>query len=386
MKILTKAFALLLAGVMIFSFAACHEKDEIAVTVKNGEQTEEFTSAFYLYALMTADNEAYEKASAQLTDSGVKEEDITEKKLYAQKLDGKSYVDWTHARAKEIVAEMAAYKIKCDQNKLTLDKDTVANLETQVQQYWTGYGYQSVYETNGVSYETFKKAMTYPAYSTRYFDFIYGEGGEKEVPEKDILTAMEKNFEIANVISVDLSELKDDEVKKNREKLDGYVKKLKKGTPFSEIYNDYYNIKEDATTSSGASSSSSSAPSSSADATSSEVEKEEKLEPKDLYATLLGSKDTESYANDNFDTVKAMKKGEIKIVEDKEKKTLTLLVRGDIMADEYWTTNLNSVTLDILKGDEFKAEMDKVIEKLDVKVSKDAISAFDVKDLYKYSK
>ncbi len=384
MNILKKVAALLLVGVMVFSFAACHEKGEIAVTVKDGDLTEQFTSATYLFALMTADSEASNKVQEQWKEAEIDTSKMTMDNVYASKIEDKSYTTWVRDRAKEILVEYAAYKIKCDQNEVKLDEDDLKSTEDNAQIYWSYYGYQSLYEPNGISYDTFKKATVYPLYSNAYFEFVYGEGGEKEIAKADILKAMDENFVTANVIEVDLSSKKDDEAKKIRDKFNSYVSRLKKGEKFETIYNEYYEIKENTTSSntSGSSSSKVSSTDPSSDATSSEAEKV--LEPKDAYASLLGDDDTD-YASDHFDTVKAMKKGEIKLIDDTKNKKITLLIAGDMMNDEYWTENLTTVVMFLLKGEEFEKAMDEYMNGLDVDVDGYATKRFKVKDLYKYS-
>ncbi len=386
MKFLKKALAFVLASVMVCSFAACHKKGEIAVTVKDGELSEQFTSATYLFALMTADSEASSKVQEQWTKDKVDTSKMTEKDLYAAKIDKKSYTTWVRDRAKEILVEYAAYKMKCLQNDIKLKDTDIENAEYNAMYYWSYYGYQALYEPNGVGYETFKNANIYPLYSNAYFEFLYGEKGEKEIAKADILKAMDENFTIANVIEVDLSSKKDDEAKKIREKFEGYYSRLKKGAKFETIYNEYYEIKDTSSSKPSSSSNVSSNPSSSdvsSATTSSEPEKV--LEPKDAYATLLGDEDTD-YASDHFKTVKAMKKGEIKLIDDTEKKKITLLIAGDMMSDEYWTENLNTVVMFLLKGDEFEKAMDEYMNTLTVKVDGSATKRFSVKNLYKYSK
>ena len=385
MKFLKKALAFVLASIMVFSFAACHKKGEIAVTVKDGELSEQFTSATYLFALMTADSEASSKVQEKWTEDKVDTSKMTEKDLYAAKIDEKSYTTWVRDRAKEILVEYAAYKMKCQQNDVKLKDADIQGAEQNAVYYWSYYGYQSLYEPNGVSYETFKNANIYPLYSNAYFEFLYGEKGEKAIAKEDILKAMDENFTVANVLEVDLSSKKDDEAKKIREQFEGYYSRLKKGAKFETIYKEYYEIKDTTSSTSSTSSNTSSAVSSdvSSNATSSEAEKV--LEPKDAYATLLGSDKTD-YASDYFKTAKAMKKGEIKLIDDTEKKKIAIVIAGEMMNDEYWTENLNTVVMFLLKGEEFEKAMDEYMKTLTVKVDGSATKRFNVKNLYKYSK
>ncbi|MBQ8550687.1 MAG: hypothetical protein IJ426_05035 [Clostridia bacterium] len=384
MNILKKVAALLLVGIMVFSFAACHEKDETAVTVKYGDKTETFTSAMYLCALMNADSEASSKVQEILADKDVKNEDITDKLFYSQKIDDKDYYTWVKDRAKELITEYAAYKFLCADAKVEPDKDDVASIESYVDYYWN-YGYSALFEPNGVSYDTYKHMSMNAAYNQAYFNSLYAEGGTKAVAESEILKTMDEKFVIANVIEVSTADLKDDEKKETKEKLDGYAARLKKGTKFEVIYKEHNNIKDDATSSkvSSTASASSVVSDTSSDATSSEAEKE--LTPKDAYASLLGAEGTD-YETSYFKTVKDMKVGAVQVIEDTENKLYVLVVRGDMMGDEYWTENMTPAVLQMLKGDEFDKAVAEFVKKLEVKIDKGAVKPFDVKDLYKYTK
>ena len=62
MKMMKKMIALMLVAIMALSFCACHRKDEVAVTIKDVE----FTSAYYMCALINADMEAADAAEEKI--------------------------------------------------------------------------------------------------------------------------------------------------------------------------------------------------------------------------------------------------------------------------------------------------------------------------------
>jgi hypothetical protein len=370
---------------MVFSFAACHEKGETAVTVKYGDKTETFTSAMYLCALMNADSEASSKVQEILDEKKVKQEDITDKLFYSQKIDNKDYYTWVKDRAKELITEYAAFKFLCEDAKAKPTDEDITSIESYVDYYWNYYGYSTLFEPNGVSYETYKHMSMNAAYNQAYFNSLYAEGGTKAVDKNEILKTMEEKFVTANVIEVSTADLKDDKKKEAKEKLEGYAARLKKGVKFEVIYKEHNNIKDEATSSkvSSTSSVSSVVSDTSSAGTSSEAEKE--LTPKDAYASLLGAEGTD-YETSYFKTVKEMKVGAVQVIEDTENKLYVLVVRGDMMNDEYWTENMTPAVLQMLKGDKFDKAVDEFAKKLEVKIDKKAIKPFDVKNLYKYSK
>ena len=63
MKNVKRVFALALVLVMALTVAACHQKDEVAVKIGDVE----FTSAYYMCALINADSEAESKVQEELS-------------------------------------------------------------------------------------------------------------------------------------------------------------------------------------------------------------------------------------------------------------------------------------------------------------------------------
>lgn len=375
MNTFKKLLGLLLACVMIFTFAACHPKDEVALTVGDVE----ITSALYMAALISADGEAKTKIdekkaedsssdASSSTSSAVTSSTVSSAIDYLkEKVEDKDYSTWVKERAIEICTEWAAYETKCKENKITVSDEDQAEIDYYVDYYWTYYGYQQIYETNGVSKETFKKSFTYSYLYNAYFEALYGEGGEKAVAADTVKKTIEDNFVIANVLSASTKDLKDAEKTELVNKFNGYITRLNKGASFEEIYNEYYEIKEDDKTTSSS-------------ATSSTTEEEKKPEPKDKYASVLGSEDT-SYADDNYKTVKEMAIGERKLITDEEAGTITILIRGDLMGDEYWTENLNTPALALLKQEEFDKDMADYAKTLKAEKNNFAIDRFKVKNI-----
>ena len=353
MNLIKKLFAAVLAVAMVFSIAGCHKKDEIAVTVGDVE----FTSAYYMCALVFADSEA-----KTIVDENLSEEESKEEvDYYSQKVEKKDYVDWVKDKALESLKTIAAYKIKCKEAKIDLEDDVKANAEMYASYYWSSYGYQALLEPNGVSQATYTKYMLDSYYSNRYFEFVYGKGGEKEIAADKVKDKMYENFEIADVLEVSFSEKKDDEIKSLTTKFNGYFKDLKDGKKtFEQVYNEYNNVKEE-------------------DKKEEDKESEE-LAPLDELATLLGSKDTD-YASDHFETVQKMKTNEVKLVELDEKAGLVILVKKDIKADPYYTENLDVVARHLIADEEYEKDMETYIKGLKLEENTYATKRFKVKKI-----
>lgn len=358
MNTLKRLAAVLLVGIMILSVSACHPKDETALTIGDVK----ITSALYMCALINADSEAKTKIDEEKADETSSDTSTTTETTdyYSEKIDDKDFTTWVKDRALEICLEYAAYETKAAENNLTLTEDQQTELDRAVEYYWSYYGYSTLYEPNGVGKETFKRSIKSSYLASAYFLSIYDTDGTNPVSADEVKTAIEGNFVIADVLTVSLSSQTDDEKATLKTKFEDYEKKLKSGTSFEDIYNDYYEIEEDTSSSSDTSST------------------DETKTPEDKYATVLGSEDTD-YSDDNYATVKEMAINEVKLVETDD--ALTLLVRKDLFGDEYWVENLNTPALTLLKGDEFDADVEEFTKTLTVKKNNYAINRFNVKKI-----
>ena len=386
MKNLKRMLAAALVLAMALTAAACHPKDEIAVTVGDVE----FTSAYYMCALIDADSEAKSRVQEELSD----DESTTDIDYYSKKIDDKDYVTWVEDTAMDYLKKIAAYKTLCKENELELDKEEAENAEYYASYYWSSYGYSSYFEPNGVGEKTYTQYMKDSYYSELYFEHIYGEGGEKEIAADEVKDTMYKNFIIADMLQASFSGLEDDEIPETKEQFEKYMEELKAGTKtFEEVYNDYNDIdeEEDTDTSSGSSSTASSSESSSTESTSSDAtssegtasdseEEEEELEPLDSYASILGAEDT-VYESEHFDTVNKMATNEIKIIELDDDAGIILVVKKDIKADPYYLENLDSTARHLIADEEYEANIEKYADELELTVNDYAVNQFKVKKI-----
>ena len=353
MKSLKKIFAVVLVLCMLLSFAACHKKDEIAVTVGDVE----FTSAYYMCALIFADSEAKTKVEENLSE----DETAEEIDYYSQKIDDKKYVDWVKDKALESLKMIAAYKIKCSEAKIDIEEDVKSNAEMYSSYYWSSYGYQTLLEPNGVAESTYKKYMLDSYYSSRYFEYVYGKDGEKEIAADTVKEEMYKNFEIADVLECSFTDVEETEVDSLKKKFNTYYEDLKNGKrTFKEVYNEYNSIEE-------------------SDTESTEEDSEE-LKPLDELATIIGSEDTD-YASDHFETVQKMKKNEVKLVELDDDAGLAIIIKKDIKADPYYTENLDIVVRHLIKDEEFNEDMEAFAKELKLEENTYATKQFKVKKI-----
>lgn len=349
-KAIKRATALLIAVVICLSFAGCHQQGEVALRV-NGE---EFTSAFYSCALLSADMEAQD-IMVERYDT---EATTIDNSMWINKtIDEKSYSDWVKNRALEIVKGMMTAKQLCLDNKIETAK-YFESAETQAEYSWSSK-YAEYFEKNGVSLETYKKYSCYEQYSVAYFDFIYGDGGEKAVPNEDIKKHVNENYAYIDIYTVNITDMSTEEVTAIKEKLEGYKERIDSGESFTKIY---------------------------AEATGTEY----KFDSTDTdnfsntLATVWGSEGT-SYANQYFTNVKDMKVGECSVVAFNENdiEYAVLILKGDPNAEANPNRpSLYSAARNDLKGDEFEQFMQEKNKNVTIKTVKYAINQFKVKNIY----
>ncbi|MBR7071239.1 MAG: hypothetical protein IKI29_03650 [Clostridia bacterium] len=357
MKMLKRISAILLVGMFLFSVAGCHPKDEIAVTVGN----EKFTSAYYMCSLIYADMEARQKVDEAKADD--ENADAAETDYYAEKIDKTDFSKWVKNRALEMLKEIAAYKTKCSEEKLTLSEEEKNNAEMYASYYWSNYGYAQLFEPNGVSEATFKKYMTDASYANLYFDHLYGKEGTKALSDETVAQTMQEKFLLANQLEVTFSEETDEEKAAKKAQLDGYVTALQKGTrTFEEIYHEFNGNEhqEDA---------------------EAETEADDgTLKPINEHAAVLGAEDT-SYASENFETAKAMAVGEVKLIEKADNAGYTLVVKLDLAADPYYVDQLDSAVRHLIADEAYEKDMQDFAKTLKFSAKKSAIDQFKVKKI-----
>ena len=349
MKSVKRIIAFGLVMLMVFSFTGCiHKKGEIAVKI-NGV---EFTSAYYACALINSKTEAQNKVYETLTDEEKSSGAVDYSK---KKIDDKAFDEWVEDEAIEKLKTIAAYKLLCKENKLELTEEEANNAMMYASYYWSNYGYSAYFEPNGVSQATYAEYMKDSYYSEKYFEFLYGAEGEKAIEAGTVKTKIYDNFIIADIINASYeTDATDADKATLKTKLEGYVTALKNGSKtFAEVYKDYNG--SDNTTSS-------------------------EDGPKDKYATILGAEGT-SYANDNYEAVKAMAVGEVKLIELEDKSGFVLAVKQDITADDYYLENLDMTARHLIADEEYKKIIEDYAKKLEPDVSKYAISQFKVNKL-----
>lgn len=365
MKIFKKFVAVLGMISILLSLTACHKKDEIALSVDGVD----ITSALYMNALIECDLEARQRIDEE------NESSTGDIDYFAQKLDNMTYTDYVKSKAIDRCKEYAFYQKQADKKVISLTDEEKSEAEYYATTYWSYYGYNTLFEPNGVSLETYKKANVYTYYSNKYFMYLYDEGGSKEVSKDDIKKTMNDKYILVYALSETYDEDATDEEKSTlKNKYQAYADRLAKGEDFAVIYEEI-NGKEDDTTGIDVSELETGSESEKSDG-----ETTENLKPKDDKATIIGDEDT-NYSSSDYDTVDEMKVGEVKLIENEDKTGFTVYKKLDINSDEYYLTQLKDEILYTLKQKEFDTLISSETDLLKAEENKYAINRFKVKKI-----
>ncbi len=377
MKKLRGIIAAAVCAALCLTMAACHPKDEVAVTAKekNGKTTVEITSAQYLYALTSATLEAQNNISTENSDKDTIK-DYSKYKVTEKDDNGKEtkteYYKWIEKRAKELIAQYAGTMIKQKDLKLELDESTKNSIKSYGNMYWQYY-YQPTFEKNGISSDTYLKMFTADYYRNQYFLSIYDEKGTNPVAEKDVSSTFYKNYCLGNAITVSVSSSSDSDSSSStsstssdtssmslddaKKLLGGYKKRIENGEKFDTIFSEYNSKYK------------------SSDSDSSSSQSEEKSE------TVFGSSETSS-ESDIFDTVYKMKKNAVQVITNSDKTEVTLVQKLDIKSDEdtYYKSYREAV-LHQLKDDEFNSDFEKYCDGLKLTYNEKATKRLTAKKI-----
>lgn len=362
MKNIKRILAVALVLVMALSVVGCHKKGEIAVTIGDVE----FTSAYYMCALMNADSEAKaiidEKLAEENKDKEQTEEAPEEVDYYSHKVEDKEYVQWVEDTAMKNLKKVAAYKTFAKKNKLELDEETASNADMYAEYYWSSYGYSMYFEPNGVGQATYAQYSKDMYYSNLAFEFLYGKDGEKAVAAEDVKTKIYDNFIIADMLQGSYTEEMTTEQKADlKAKFETYVDLLNKGEKtFEEVYINYNGEQEETQTE--------------------QTEETDEPKPADKYAQIIGAEGT-GYESEYYDVIKGLEVGTAKLIELTDGSGLMVAFKQDITADAYYLETLDMSGRHLIADEDFDKYMEDYAKKLDVEVNDYAVKQFKVKKI-----
>jgi len=190
MKIKKIAAILLAAAMTVVSLAGCSTETPANAATYNGG---EVAAGVYIFNQISALNAAY----AQITNPY-----MTGTNVLDQKIDGVTVEQWVIDGAAEATKMHAAMKSEADRLGVTLDEETVNQINSEVELAWTTAG--SYYDALGISKEAAAEVTVINLLADKVFEAYYGEGGEHAVPADELKSYFDYNFRRCMMIVVSL--------------------------------------------------------------------------------------------------------------------------------------------------------------------------------------
>lgn len=287
--------------------------------------------------------------------------------------------DWIQAETVKKMQEYAAVENKFSELGLAFEDKEDERISIITDQWWEYIG--EYYESIGISKDTYFKAGLNSEKRSAIFDHYYGEGGEKAVPEEEIISYLEENNARIKYIEMPLKDgegnlLKSDGKAELKKMAEGYIDRLNtSSTTFEEIsdeYNEYYK---------------------------SLSASEDTEEPEDLdsgfsyddsaaeeavsYGTVV-AKDSSYPSAKVVEAAFEAKKDSgraIVLIEDDDNEVYYLLQVTDLFADPEYLENNRSAALHALKDDEFSATVDSWLEGQNVNINQDSVKRYKLDKL-----
>ncbi len=341
MKVLKSVLVRLLVFALVFCLAGCHGANEVAVTYGDIE----FSSGMYALALLNADSEARALVNEQLADS------TTEIDYLKQKVEDKPFEEWVKETALKNLSVQAAHRILCEQNGIKLEGDALSEVEASGKYYYSYY--EALLSQNGIGEKSYVEYLKADSLGDKYFDFLYGKDGEKEVAEEEIKTFYNTNYRTAFLLQGSYASLKDEEKADLKAKLEGSKAQLEKGESIVTVYNEFQGLTGDSAA----------------------------KEDKDVMALLGNGEVDEQYGFSKWADIKDLKNGSVVFIDSTEESAFYLIKVIDTSGDSSYFDDLKANLLRTMKGDEYVKHIEDYAKTLTVKVNKYAINAFKVKNI-----
>lgn len=371
MSFLKKSTAFIAAAAMALSLSSCG-KDTTWGAEIDGEQ---LRAGIMIYFQSSAVSEAMafmpETEAAPAADGETTTTAETSSVLEIT-IEDKPAREWINEKAVQSMREYAAVEKKFDELGLTFENKEEEKLSIVVDQMWEYFG--EYYEELGVSKESYYDVGLNSEKRTAIFNYYYDEGGEKAVPEEEILSYLSENNARIKYISMPLKDgegnlLKSEGKAELKEIAEGYIEKMSaEEATFEEIqkeYNDYYAalVKAAAETEESTE--------------ASETEQTDTEEDTDAAEPNYGTVVAKDSSYPSAKVIEAAFEGsDYTIVEDDDNEVYYLVQVLGLFDDPNYLENNSESVLHTLKDEEFNAEVTSWTEGQNVVINQDSVDRY----------
>lgn len=380
MSFLKKSTAFIAAAAMALSMSSCG-KDTTWGAEIDGEQLRAGIMIYFqssavseAMAFMPATDAAIAAdGEAATTTESVSVLDIT--------IEDKPARQWINDKAVQNMREYAAVEKKFAELGLAFENKEEDRLNIVVDQMWEYFG--EYYEGLGVSKESYRDVGLNSEKRTAVFNYYYGVGGEKAVPDDEVSSYLSENNARIKYFTMPLKDgegnlLKSEGKAELKTMVEGYIDRLESSSAtFEEIqkeYNNYYDglVKAATETDEGETADT---------AEQSEAEEDTAAAVADApnYGTVISKTTTylsEKLVEKAFEMSAAGENGSYVIIEDDDNEVYYLMQILGLFDDPDYLENNRESVLHTLKDEEFDGEVKSWTEGQNVVVNQDSFDRY----------
>lgn len=373
MSFLKKSTAFIAAAAMALSMSSCG-KDTTWGAEIDGEQ---LRAGIMIYFQSSAVSEAMAYMPSTDTTAAADGETTTTAESVSVldiTIEDKPAREWINDRAVQSMREYAAVEKKFDELGLTFENKEEDRLNIVVDQMWEYFG--EYYEELGVSKDSYRDVGLNSEKRTAIFNYYYGEGGEKAVPDDEVISYLSENNARVKYITMPLKDgegnlLKSEGKAELKTMVEGYIDRLEASSAtFEEIekeYNDYYDALVKAATETTEEN---------ADTAEQPETEEDTVSAEPNYGTVI-SKDTTYISSKIVEQAFSGESGSAyTLIEDDDNEVYYLVQVMGLFDDPDYLENNRESVLHNLKDEEFDAEVESWTEGQNVVINQDSFDRY----------
>ena len=373
MSFLKKSTAFIAAAAMALSMSSCG-KDTTWGAEIDGEQ---LRAGIMIYFQSSAVSEAMAYMPSTDTTAAADGETTTTAESVSVldiTIEDKPAREWINDKAVQSMREYAAVEKKFDELGLAFENKEEDRLNIVVDQMWDYFG--EYYEELGVSKQSYHDVGLNSEKRTAIFNYYYGEGGEKAVPDDEVISYLSENNARVKYLTMPLKDgegnlLKSEGKAELKTMVEGYIDRLEASSAtFEEIekeYNDYYDALVKAATETTEEN---------ADTAEQPETEEDTAAAEPNYGTVI-SKDTTYISSKIVEQAFSGESGSAyTLIEDDDNEVYYLVQVMGLFDDPDYLENNRESVLHTLKDEEFSAEVESWTEGQNVVVNQDSIDRY----------
>lgn len=350
------------------------------------------------------DTTSDETGSGETDSSESTESTESSENSFDKTIEGKSYSDWVKEDALRAAKRFTVIFKTAEEKGIELSDEEIQQINDQVNSDWDTsndyamylYGVNTIgefYEAQGIGKDSMRDVSKANLLNSKLFDYYYGEGGEKQVPDEEFESYAEENYSACRVLRLPLTDYKGDELESDadkqavRDKAKAYAERVNNGEKMIDIkYDaDLESARNTARTNAetGYDEDSSVADGLSRDdyikkavdeATATKADSDETLDE-------VVSKTSTRYSAEMIDYILSAEPGDKAFVYDDEKASF-VIVKHSVFTLENWGDSNYSSVIHEMKNDEFNEMMESFYADYTVVSNNNLINKYSPEKIY----